>query len=261
MRLYHIIFCLILTFGTYSHANQSHKPIIGISCSNSESASSASKSYCDAITLHGGIAVMIPVSTDSTTLSEVLGCVDGIIMTGGGDIHPKYFNEAPIEELGMVDSIRDIYDINLIKIAAKKSIPMLGICRGEQLINVAFGGTLYQDLPSQYECGCLIQHRDTVHDIYPLPDTWIADVSGFKTFEANTFHHQAVKDLAPEFTATAYSSDGVVEVIECTTGKPIWGVQFHPERMLTNNRDSVAHQIFEYFIKKAIEFKCAKGNQ
>lgn len=257
MRLINILLCIILAFEAYSN-NQSQKPIIGISCSNSKSTSSVSKSYCDAITQHGGIALMIPVSTDSLTLSEVLGCVDGLIMTGGGDINPSYFGEEMISECGIPDSIRDIYDINLIKIAAKKSIPLLGICRGEQLINVAFGGTLYQDLPSQYECGCLIQHRDTIHDIYPLPDTWIDNISGIKAFEANTFHHQAVKDLAPEFTATAYSSDGVVEVIECTTGKPIWGVQFHPERMLTNDCDSIAHRIFKFFINKAVEFKCTK---
>lgn len=252
---------MILAFGACSNTNQSHKPIIGISCSNNGSSFSVSKSYCDAITQHGGIAIMLPINTDSTILNELMEHIDGLLMTGGGDIHPSYFNEDPIEELGLVDSIRDIYDITLIKIAAKKSIPTLGICRGEQLINVAFGGTLYQDLPSQYECGCLIQHRDTIHDIYPLPDTWIANISSSQAFETNTFHHQAVKDLAPEFSATAHSRDGVVEVIESNTGKPIWGVQFHPERMLTNNCDSIAHRIFEFFINKAMDFKCAKGNQ
>ena len=93
---------------------------------------------------------MIPVTTDSTTLRDVLSCLDGIIMTGGGDIHPSYFGEQMVAECGTPDATRDKYDIHLIKMAAQQCIPMLGICRGEQLINVAFGGTLYKDLPSQF---------------------------------------------------------------------------------------------------------------
>ena len=93
---------------------------------------------------------LIPVTTDSIVLVDIISRLDGIILIGGADIHPSYYNEEPIEQLGEVDSLRDVYDISLIRLAAQRGVPMLGICRGEQLINVAFGGTLYQDIPAQH---------------------------------------------------------------------------------------------------------------
>lgn len=250
-----ILLCCIgslnLCFATNS------KPIIGISCSNSEYSSSLSKSYSDAVTRAGGIAVMIPVSTDSLALRATLALLDGIIMSGGGDIHPSYFGEKPVKELGHVDPERDKYDMCLIRMAGQQNIPMLGICRGEQLINVAYGGTLYQDLPSQYK-DSLLQHRNSSHNITLQPGSWIADVAKCDEFETNTFHHQAVKKIAPGFKATAWSHDGVIEVIENVNGYPIWGVQFHPEKMLVEEGNKVAARIFDFFIKKAQTFRHAK---
>ena len=256
-RLFFIYILLLVACG-YVFATNITKPIIGISCSNSQYSSSVSKSYCEAINNAGGIAVMIPVSSDSIVLRNTLQILDGIVMTGGGDIHPSYFGENPIEQLGEVDSIRDIYDIHLIKMAKQQNIPMLGICRGEQLINVAFGGTLYQDLPSQYPHDNLIQHRNTTHTVSLQPSSWIANTTGATSFETNTYHHQAVKDVAPGFKATGHSDDGIIEVIENIEGYPIWGVQFHPERMVNTPNDSTAHRIFDFFIKEASIFKHAK---
>ena len=200
---------------------------------------------------------MIPVSTDSLALRATLALLDGIIMSGGGDIHPSYFGEKPVKELGHVDPERDKYDMCLIRMAGQQNIPMLGICRGEQLINVAYGGTLYQDLPSQYK-DSLLQHRNSSHNITLQPGSWIADVAKCDEFETNTFHHQAVKKIAPGFKATAWSHDGVIEVIENVNGYPIWGVQFHPEKMLVEEGNKVAARIFDFFIKKAQTFRHAK---
>ena len=250
-----ITFCLAAYCNCYAFSS---KPIIGISCSNSEHSSSLSKSYSDAVTQAGGIAVMIPVSTDSLTLRATIKLLDGIILSGGGDIHPSYFGERPIEELGDVDPDRDIYDMCLIRMAHQHNIPMLGICRGEQLINVAFGGTLYQDLPSLYKKDVLLQHRNTTHPINVKPDTWIAQMAKSETFTANTFHHQAVKKVAKGFIASAWSDDGVIEVIENVEGYPIWGVQFHPEKMIADG-DNVAKNIFDFFIKKSQTFRHAKA--
>ena len=94
--------------------------------------------------------MLIPITKDSLVLRDILQRIDGIIMIGGEDIHPSYYGEEPIPELGSVNPVRDVYDIALIRMAGDMNIPMLGICRGEQLINVAFGGTLYQDIPAQY---------------------------------------------------------------------------------------------------------------
>lgn len=255
MKRVYILF-LICFICIYAYGVQ-HKPIIGISCSNSELSSSVSKSYCDAVNRSGGIAMMIPVCTDSMILREVVGCIDGIIMTGGGDIHPSYFGEEMVDECGVPDSVRDIYDIHLIKLAAQHCIPMLGICRGEQLINVAFGGTLFQDLPSQFPGDTLFQHRNADHEVILQTDSWISNITRVDSFVANSYHHQAIKDVAPGFIVSGWSNDNVIEVIENVDGYPIWGVQFHPERMFEDNYP-IASSIFDFFIKKASTYRHAK---
>lgn len=255
MKRVYILF-LICFICIYAYGVQ-HKPIIGISCSNSELSSSVSKSYCDAVNRSGGIALMIPVCTDSMTLREVVGCIDGIIMTGGGDIHPSYFGEEMVDECGVPDSVRDIYDIHLIKLAAQHCIPMLGICRGEQLINVAFGGTLFQDLPSQFPGDTLFQHRNADHEVILRTNSWISNITRVDSFVANSYHHQAIKDVAPGFIVSGWSHDNVIEVIENVDGYPIWSVQFHPERMFEDNYP-IASSIFDFFIKKASTYRHAK---
>lgn len=257
MRFFITLLSIVFSTLICSYGAMLQKPIIGISCSNSESSSSVSKSYCNAVTRSGGVAVMIPVTTDSTTLREVLSCLDGIIMTGGGDIHPSYFGEKMVPECGTPDATRDKYDIHLIKMAGQQCIPMLGICRGEQLINVAYGGTLFQDLPSQYPGDTLLQHRNVNHLVITDPTSWIASITGVDSFESNTYHHQAVKDIALGFKVTGWSNDRVIEVIENVEGYPIWGVQFHPEKMFGFN-PQVAQSIFDFFIKKASTYRHAK---
>lgn len=258
MRFFITLLYIVFSTLICSYGAMLHKPIIGISCSNSESSSSVSKSYCNAVTRSGGVAVMIPVTTDSTTLREVLSYLDGIIMTGGGDIHPSYFGEKMVPECGTPDATRDKYDIHLIKMASQQCIPMLGICRGEQLINVAFGGTLFQDLPSQYPGDTLLQHRNVNHLVITDPTSWIASITGVDSFESNTYHHQAVKDIAPGFKVTGWSKDRVIEVIENVEGYPIWGLQFHPEKMMSRDNNAPANRIFDFFIKKASTYRHAK---
>ena len=128
---------------------QREKPLIGISCSHPERRSAVNLTYTESVIRAGGVPMMIPVTADSLVLRDVIKRLDGIIMTGGEDIHPSYYGEEPIPQLGKVDSLRDVYDICLIRLAHDFNVPMLGICRGEQLINVAFGGSLFQDIPSQ----------------------------------------------------------------------------------------------------------------
>ena len=112
--------------------------------------------------------MLIPVTTDSIVLVDIISRLDGIILIGGADIHPSYYNEEPIEQLGEVDSLRDVYDISLIRLAAQRGVPMLGICRGEQLINVAFGGTLYQDIPAQHP-DTTVRHNQEEPSSVPTP--------------------------------------------------------------------------------------------
>lgn len=254
--------CPYLTMGQPSQKTIKKSPLIGISCSHPGNNSSTRITYSESVIQAGGIPMLIPITTDSIVLTDIINRLDGIMLIGGGDIHPSYFNESPIEQLGEVDSLRDAYDIALIRMAARRNIPMLGICRGEQLINVAFGGTLYQDIPSQYP-DTTIRHNQIepssipTHIVYLLPGSDIANMTGQIQLHTNTHHHQAVKQAAPGFKITAWTTDSIPEAIESSREHPIWGVQFHPEA-LTLAGDSISARFFHFLVKKAATYRQAK---
>ena len=143
-----LVLCPYLAMGQSNQKTTRKAPLIGISCSHPGRSSSTQMTYTESVIQAGGTPILISITTDSLVLTDIANRLDGIILIGGGDIHPSYFNESPIEQLGEVDSLRDVYDMALIRLATRRNIPMFGICRGEQLINVAFGGTLYQDIPT-----------------------------------------------------------------------------------------------------------------
>lgn len=199
--------------------------------------------------------MLIPITTDSAVLADIVNRLDGIILIGGADIHPSYYNEEPIEQLGEVDSLRDVYDIALIRLVARRKVPMLGICRGEQLINVAFGGTLYQDIPAQHPDTTVRHNQEEpssvpTHTVNLLPGSVMEQITGRTQLFTNTHHHQAVKDVAPGFRITAWATDSIPEAIESTDGRPIWGVQFHPEA-LTVAGDTIAARLFRFLVDRA----------
>lgn len=257
VSVFPVLFSFLIAGQSCSKIEKS--PLIGISCAHPTNKSAVSMNYSEAVIRSGGTPVLIPITTDSLVLTDILHRLDGIILTGGEDVHPSYYNEAPIEQLGEVDSLRDVYDLLLIRIAAQHNTPMLGICRGEQLINVAFGGTLYQDIPTQ--CSDTTVHHNQeapstvpTHVVNVLPDSDLAKATEQTRLFTNTHHHQAVKQVAPGFRATAWATDSIIEGIESTDGRPIWGVQFHPEA-LTMGGDSIAPRIIRFFIEKV------KGHQ
>jgi gamma-glutamyl-gamma-aminobutyrate hydrolase PuuD len=209
--------------------------------------------YSNSVIKAGGIPVLIPITTDSLVLRDILTRVDGLLLIGGGDIHPSYYGEAPIPELGEVDELRDVYDITLIRVAHDMNIPMFGVCRGEQLMNVALGGSLYQDIPSQHP-DTTVKHRQRVdgtvatHLVKFEEGSILREVIGQSELMTNSFHHQAVKKVAPGFRVSAWASDSIPEAIESTEGKPMWGVQFHPEYQ-TDNGDEISARFFYFFIE------------
>ena len=239
------------------------RPLIGISCGNDNGSSKVKTTYTDAIWKSGGTPVVIPMSADSLTLREVLRNLDGIVLSGGGDVDPSYYGEAPHENLGIVNPVRDTYDLLLARMAHDMNIPMLGICRGMQLLNVAFGGSLYQDIPTQCPAWNL-QHRARIkgervrHIVNIEADSQIAKMIGTTSLETNSSHHQAVKAVAPGFRVVAWATDSTPEAMESTEEYPIWGVQFHPESMVGQG-DEVALRLFESFVGKATTFRRAKA--
>lgn len=219
-------------------------PLIGISCGGDEVKASLKTTYVDAVRLAGGVPVLIPILRDSAAVSELVRRLDAVVLSGGEDIDPTYFGEEHLPGLGAVNAPRDTFDVLLIRMALRERKPLLGICRGEQVLNVVLGGTLWQDIPSQIPASQL-HHRQAepstvaTQTITIDPTSRLAKILGVTVIAVNSHHHQAVKDLAPGLILTARTEDGVVEAYEGIPsandpygqpfGNRILAVQFHPE--------------------------------
>jgi len=216
----------------------------------------------NAVLTVGGTPVLIPLITDETALDEIVSRIDGLLLTGGGDIYSPLYGEELHPAVDSYDLKRDRYDIALVKQAAERQLPILGICRGCQLINVAFGGTLIQDIPSQVLESTVNHYQEearevATHSIQITSDSQLCKIVHTKQIKVNTFHHQAVKTVAPGFEAVAWAEDGVIEAIESTEGKAIWGVQWHPENGAVA-KDPVMLDLFRHLVNEAAFFMRAK---
>ena len=210
-----------------------------------------SQEYVDAVLLAGGIPVLIPVIDDTDAISCQLDGLDGVIFSGGYDIDPSLYGQQPHQRLGLVMSDIDNYYIKAINTAVSLHIPILGICKGMQALNVAFGGTLYQDITTQVP-NC-IQHTQkglrgvASHSIDITSNSFIASVLG-TTSRVNSHHHQAVDRVGSGFEVVARASDGIVEAIEYNDSKvPIIGVQWHPEMMAVAGSESMVELLHKFF--------------
>lgn len=227
-------------------------PRIGISANRKDGQTCLAETYIQSVIQVGGAPVVIPATTDLRVLTAVVQDLDGILMSGGGDINPLFVGEEPLPALQDVDTLRDRYDLLLIRLASNRQIPLMGICRGHQMLNAAFGGTLYQDIYSQADTD-VIKHsqkmarKEASHTVH-LEDGCVIAV--------NSFHHQAVKDVAPEFVQTAVAPDGINEGMRHPE-KSVFSVQWHPEAMAIHG-DEEAQALFNHFIEEARIFRQAK---
>lgn len=254
--------CTLLASAQANQNSLQKKPLIGISCQHPGNNSQSRLTYTQSVIKAGATPMLIPVTADTLVLRDIVKRLDGIIMIGGEDIHPSYYGEEPIPEMGNVDPLRDEYDIALINMAHNFNIPMLGICRGEQLINVAFGGTLYQDIPAQHPDTTVCHDQEEpsstpTHLVKFEANSQLAKIFGETQMMTNTHHHQAVKQIAPGFKAVAWAEDGIIEAIENVEGYPIWCTQFHPETR-TVAGDETSLRIFRFLVEKAETFRRAK---
>lgn len=238
-----------------------YSPLIGLSASLSNGTSKVGATYIQSIIKAGGTPVIIPAVTDGKVLRNIVSNLDGLILIGGADVNPLWYKEEPREELAEVDPTRDLYELKLIKMATDQNIPVLGICRGLQLLNVAFGGSLYQDIPSQK--GGHIKHSQSLpstygsHHVFIDAKSQLAQILGKDTVNVNSLHHQAIKDLAPIFKAAAYAPDSIIEAIDAYPNRSIMGIQWHPEA-LTYGGDTTMLKIFRHLVGKANTFHQAK---
>lgn len=208
--------------------------------------------------LHVGGEVRIVES--STGVESSLAGVDGLLLTGGGDVEPSRYGEAPHPAIEDVEPARDEFEIALIEAARRRDLPILGICRGVQVMNIAAGGTLVQDIPSQVP-GALNhsldvpQHQpyELAHEVWIEKDSLLAKLLGERlvgsdTCEVNSRHHQAVKDVAPLYRVSATAPDGVIEAIEDPQARFCVGVEWHPENFW---RTGEFRPLFEGFVEAA----------
>ena len=218
--------------------------------------------YIEAVQKSGGIPIILPVLEifDAETVKRQVNLVDAILIQGGIDITPSFYGEEPLPELDITCKKTDEFILEVIKIAKERKMPILGICKGMQLINVSFGGTIYQDL--KYAGLDSKSHRQseetitsTFHSINVEKEGLLAKlIPNKEKLNVNSYHHQAVKDLGRGLNIDAKADDGIVEAISYK-GNDQWilGVQFHPEQLI--RRDDEFKALFYEFINQANLFK------
>ena len=192
--------------------------------------------YVRSVGAAGGVPLVLSPLIGASHAARALDGVDGLVLTGGQDIDPVWYHSDRSPLLDPPSRERDLFELALFAAARQRELPILGICRGIQLINVALGGTLFQDLPSERP-GPVDHNRagtrtDRSHPIRLAPESLAAEALGARSIRVNSFHHQGIRDLAPGLVATGWSEDDLIEVVEGAEGQPwMLAVQWHPEEM------------------------------
>lgn len=207
--------------------------------------------YVKSVISAGAIPIILPLNTNEEIIKAQLSMIDGLILSGGYDVNPLLFGEEPHRLLGMTMNERDTFDALLIKHALDMQLPILGICRGCQILTAVCGGTLYQDCSLSE--GSYIKHSQghtpavPSHTVTIAKDSELYSIFGEQTI-VNSFHHMSIKDVAPGFKVTAVAKDGIVEAIEKIDGSFALATQWHPEMMASSNHDML--QLFKLLISK-----------
>ncbi|AEH50326.1 gamma-glutamyl-gamma-aminobutyrate hydrolase family protein [Pseudothermotoga thermarum] len=237
--------------------SQGCKPVVAITCSQVEGAARLPEDYFRAIEKANGVPFIVPAISSFDGLEKISELADAILFSGGVDVDPLQYGEEPAKELGEITPERDFTEINLCQMFFKKKKPIFGICRGIQLINVALGGKLYQDINHMPK---VLKHYQQApswygtHKVFIDEDSWLFEIFKNREILVNSFHHQAIKEVAPVLKVVARASDGIIEAVE-SKDKDFFivGVQWHPERMFQRNEQQF--RLFETFVEKVKELK------
>nr|MBR4281712.1 gamma-glutamyl-gamma-aminobutyrate hydrolase family protein [Clostridia bacterium] len=232
------------------------RPVIGLthSIQQDEKRLMMPMSYSNVIRDAGGTPILLPITREDDVIAAYAELVDGVLFSGGEDVDPSFYGEDQLWACGDVLPLRDEFEMKLCRILLDKypDKPILGICRGEQVLNVAVGGTLYQDIKSQLP-GCIAHQQ---HQISPYASHKVSIEAGSKLHAiyggsevmVNSFHHQAVKDIAPCLRIAAHASDGMIEGFEKPDHPYFVGVQWHPERLVEHEENAAHKQLFKSFV-------------
>ncbi len=239
-----------------------HQPVVGITGNFGEKGCELAEGYYQSLLQAGATPVVIPPFTQPEALLTILDRVDALLLSGGGDLNPLYLGEEPVPGLGGINAKRDLAELLLVRLAFDRQVPMLGICRGIQVLTAALGGSLYQDLASQYGQP-LIKHSQDLdrtqasHTVTVEPDTLLAQLFPQKQLPVNSFHHQAVREPGPHLRVCAHATDGVIEAVESNAHKSILGVQWHPECFCLAGNDTML-PLFQWLCNEASNYRTAR---
>lgn len=213
-------------------------------------------SYVRAVIAAGGTPLLIPSDEDDGLAAEYLPLLHGLLVPGGEDVTPALYGEDPLRQVTFMNEEKDRMELALIRGAVDRGMPVFGICRGIQLLNVCFGGTLYQDLPAQYP-GVLGHAQDMAirgqltHRVTLEPDSLLEKLLGGEPLSVNSYHHQAVRTPAPGFTVTARAADGVIEGVE-DLERNLYAVQWHPEDLVESHPRF--RPLFRHLVERAEQY-------
>lgn len=239
------------------------KPIIGLTTYQRER-----NAYCvvvteyiDSVFASGGIPVNIPTINDEDDYDYYIEMIDGLLLTGGNDINPRCYGEEPLKEINRIEPYKDRYEMGLFKRAYDMRMPILGICRGNQLINVALGGSLYQDInrqiPDSYgHYPKEVPDDELYHSVNIAKGSRLYEIMGEEHLLVNSFHHQAVKSMGTNLAAAAFSKDNIIEATESIEDRFLLGVQWHPECLTKRYPEFL--KLFKSFNQAASVYKMNK---
>jgi putative glutamine amidotransferase len=245
-----------------TQAPPSRLPVIGITAdssaceqtgfkTNQEGLYSLAGRYCDAIENAGGLPIILPHSRSRAQIRRLVRRIDGLLISGGGfDIDPAYYDEQPIAMLGKINPQRTFTELESIAFGLDRDLPMLGICGGAQAINVALGGSLYQDIATQLPAAQRHQQEERSdnhgHVVEVSRGTLLYKICNRRILRVNTTHHQAIRNLGEGLAINATAPDGMIEGIESKTHSFVLGLQWHPEVLART--EAVQRKIFSSFV-------------
>lgn len=239
------------------------RPLIGIPCFAAERAGTHrpiygnNQSYVRAVEESGGVPLLIPPLADPASRTAIRAKLDGLLLTGGGDIDPRHYGAARIPECGEIEAERDEDELDTARWALDQEVPILGVCRGMQILNVLRGGTLYQDITTQRPDSPRHDHTQhprtwRAHEITVNPASRLAGILGATRQIVNSLHHQAVDRIGEGIEIVAWSEDGIAEAMEIPGPPFAIAVQYHPEELFPD--DEPSRRLFAAFIQAAATY-------